>query len=99
MGMAMAGKKSQYACLLPILAMMSIYSRAYAVAFNTDFLAGDSKNADMSRFYRASALPLVNTRLMFLLTRNGKAAFPFISRMKERFSSMRILPSLGFFPQ
>ncbi|KXA01630.1 hypothetical protein HMPREF3220_01408 [Citrobacter koseri] len=39
----MAGKKSQYACLLPILAMMSIYSRAYAVAFNTDFLAGDSK--------------------------------------------------------
>ncbi|MEO3989890.1 fimbria/pilus outer membrane usher protein [Pseudocitrobacter cyperus] len=53
----MTGRKSQYAFLLLAPALMSVYGRASAVTFNTDFLAGGSRNADMSRFYRVSALP------------------------------------------
>ncbi|EAQ5803192.1 fimbrial biogenesis outer membrane usher protein [Salmonella enterica] len=53
----MAYKNISYIYLLPAMVFVIIYSRAHAVSFNTDFLAGDSKYGDMSRFYNSSSLP------------------------------------------
>ena len=94
----MAGKKSQYVCLLPILAMMSIYSRAYAVAFNTDFLAGDSKNADMSRFYRASALPPGEYPFDVFINEEWKGRLPVYITDEGTFFQHENIVQLGLLP-
>ncbi|HID8544199.1 TPA: fimbria/pilus outer membrane usher protein [Escherichia coli] len=94
----MTGRNSQYAFLLLAPVLMSVYGRANAVTFNTDFLAGDSKNADMSRFYRTSALPAGEYPLDVFINAEWKGRLPVSITDKGVFIQHDDIEKLGFIP-
>jgi len=91
----MGSQKSNFTFSLLTLVILSTCNRANAVTFNTDFLAGESRHADMSRFYRDSALPPGDYALDVYINEEWKGRFAVAIKEKSAWFQSEDIEKLG----